>query len=37
MSIVGHRLVFLAPDAANRHVLWRLDLDPIFTNGFDGS
>jgi hypothetical protein len=37
MSILGRWLVFVGLDAAERGVLWRLDLDPIFTNGFDGA
>jgi hypothetical protein len=37
MSILGRWLVFVGLDTAERGVLWRLDLDPIFTSGFDGS
>ena len=37
MSIVDRWLVFVAFDEGGRGMLWRLDLDPIFTNGFDGS
>lgn len=37
MSIVDRWLVFVAFDEQDRGVLWRLDLDPIFTNAFDGS
>jgi hypothetical protein len=36
MGILDRWLVFVGLDAAERGVLWRLDLDPIFTNGFDG-
>lgn len=37
MSVLGRWLVFVALDASSRQVLWHLDLDPVFTSGFDGS